>query len=44
MADTALNITKLGDLTLYNESGASIRLSSLWEKTTAVLVFIRHFG
>ena len=35
---------ELGKLTVLDESGEVVPVSSLWADTTAVLVFVRHFG
>lgn len=34
----------LGSITLFNESGDRVELGRLWERQTAVLVFVRHLG
>ncbi len=34
----------LGQVTVLNELGKKVRLSSLWRQRTAALVFVRHFG
>ena len=44
MEDKNFSIQQLGDLTVLNEQKEQIKLSSLWGKRTAVLVFVRHFG
>jgi hypothetical protein len=36
--------TKLAGIELSDWRGESLRLGSLWEERTVVLVFIRHFG
>jgi hypothetical protein len=36
--------TQLGRITLHTPEGEAIRLGSLWEDRTVVLVFLRHFG
>jgi hypothetical protein len=44
MEDTNFSIEQLNDLTVLNEQKEQVKLSSLWHKRTAVLVFVRHFG
>ena len=44
MKSINVDIHKFGKLTVFDKSAASITLSTLWEKQTAALVFIRHFG
>ena len=34
----------LADIYLPDIDGREIRLGSLWEKTPAVVVFLRHYG
>ena len=36
--------TKLAGIEISDWRGEMVRLGSLWEKQTVVLVFIRHFG
>ena len=36
--------TKLSGIELSDWQGEPVRLGSLWQEQTAVLVFIRHFG
>lgn len=35
---------RLAETVLPDASGKEIRLGSLWEKQTAVVVFLRHYG
>lgn len=44
MTNTDFNIDEFGALEVYDESGQSVILSSLWKKNPALLVFVRHFG
>ncbi len=44
MVQNQISVEKLGSLTVYNDSEEAVKLSSLWQKQTAVLVFVRHFG
>ncbi len=41
MSDVA---AALGDVTALGESGAPVRLGTLWAARPVVLVFVRHFG
>ena len=34
----------IGGMTVLDETGASVRLDTLWSTGPAVLVFVRHFG
>jgi hypothetical protein len=34
----------LGGIVLPDADGNEVRLGSLWEKTPAVVVFLRHYG
>jgi hypothetical protein len=34
----------LGEVRVLNEQGEEVKLSTLWNKRTAALVFVRHFG
>ena len=36
--------TKLAGIELSDWRGERVRLGSLWQEQTVVLVFIRHFG
>jgi hypothetical protein len=44
MDHTSLDVSKFGEFDVYTEQCDTIKLASLWNDTTAVLVFIRHFG
>ena len=44
MKNTDISVEALGALCVYNKKNAIVRLSDLWKKTKAVLVFVRHFG
>ena len=44
MKNIDINIEKFGAIEVYDESGQSFILSSLWQKNPALLVFVRHFG
>ena len=44
MAPVDIDINQLGECLVYNESGQTIELSTLWEKNPALLIFVRHFG
>jgi len=43
MTDNNL-LHQLGELTVMDENGKSLILSSLWKEKKSVLVFVRHFG
>lgn len=34
----------LGEVILLNEKEEQVKVSTLWRKKTAALVFVRHFG
>lgn len=34
----------LAKMTVLDERGGKVELGTLWKTTTAVLVFVRHFG
>jgi hypothetical protein len=36
--------TRLSGIELSDSQGEPVRLGSLWQERTVVLVFIRHFG
>lgn len=44
MVQYQISVEKFGSLAVYNDSEEAVKLSSLWQKQTAVLVFVRHFG
>ena len=44
MDNSSLDVAKFGEFEVYNEQCDTVKLASLWNETTAVLVFIRHFG
>ena len=44
MVQYQISVDEFGSLTVYNDSEEAVKLSSLWEKQAAVLVFVRHFG
>jgi len=35
---------QLGSITLFDEEAKELKMNSLWQEKTAVLIFIRHFG
>jgi len=39
-----ISVEEFGSLNVYNDSEEVVKLSTLWQKGTAVLVFVRHFG
>lgn len=34
----------IGELTVFDEAGTSVRLNTLWRTRPAVIAFVRHFG
>ena len=44
MTRTASTIEALQDLVLPDSEGRDVRLGDLWRDTTAVLVWLRHYG
>ncbi len=44
MKNTDISVEALGEICVYNQNDAAVRLSDLWSKKKAVLVFVRHFG
>ncbi len=44
MDQNQISLEQLGSITVYDASDKAIQLSTLWQKATAVLVFVRHFG
>jgi hypothetical protein len=39
-----ISLEQFGSITVYDDCEKAIQLSTLWQKQTAVLVFVRHFG
>ena len=44
MAYENVSTENLGELTVLSEQREQVKISTLWRKKTAVLVFVRHFG
>lgn len=44
MVQYQVSVEKFGSLNVYDDNDEAVRLSSLWQEKTAVLVFVRHFG
>jgi len=44
MVTYEISIEELGSLAAYDECEEAIQLSTFWQKRTAALVFVRHFG
>ena len=44
MKNIDIKIDEFGAIEVYDESGQSVILSSLWQENPALLVFVRHFG
>ncbi len=34
----------IGEMTVLDEAGGSVRLKTLWSTRPAVIAFLRHFG
>jgi hypothetical protein len=44
MVQYPISVEEFGSLNVYDDRDEAVKLSSLWQKGTAVLVFVRHFG
>ena len=44
MNGSEIDVERLGRLEVFDEAGYLVKLSTLWEKNPALLVFVRHFG
>ncbi len=44
MAYENVSTENFGELTVLNERREQVKISTLWRKKTAALVFVRHFG
>ncbi len=44
MAQHEISVEEFGSLDVYNENEETVAVSSLWQKATAAIVFVRHFG
>jgi hypothetical protein len=44
MPHAEFSVHDLGETAVLDGRRERVRLSTLWEKGTAVLVFVRHFG
>jgi len=44
MVQYTIAVEEFGSLNVYDDNDEAVKLSSLWQKGTAVLVFVRHFG
>lgn len=44
MAYENVSIEHFGELTVLNEQREQVKISMLWRRKTALLVFVRHFG
>lgn len=44
MEKNTVSVKHLGELLVHDEQNEPVKLSSLWQEKTAVLVFVRHFG
>jgi hypothetical protein len=39
-----IDITRFGNLVVFDEQNHPVELGSLWQDKPAVIVFVRHFG
>jgi len=44
MVQKQISVEQFGSITVYDDCDKAIQLATLWQKKTAVLVFVRHFG
>ncbi len=44
MVQYQISVEEFGSFNVYNDNEEAVKLSSLWHKGPAVLVFVRHFG
>lgn len=44
MVQYQVSVEEFGSFNVYDDGDEAVKLSSLWLKKTAVLVFVRHFG
>ncbi len=44
MVQYEISVAEFGSLNVYDNSEEAVKMSTLWQKGTAVLVFVRHFG
>ncbi len=44
MGQYQISVEEFGSFNVYDDSEEAVKLSTLWQKETAVLVFVRHFG
>lgn len=44
MVQHQISVEEFGSLNVYDDNEETVKLSSFWQKGTAVLVFVRHFG
>jgi len=44
MVEYQISVEEFGSLKVYDDNEEAVQLSTLWQKKTAVLVFVRHFG
>ncbi len=44
MVQYQVSVQEFGSLNVYDDQDEAVKLSSLWQNETAVLVFVRHFG
>ncbi len=44
METNNVSVEDLGELGVLNDRNEHVKLSTLWQGTPALLVFVRHFG
>ncbi len=44
MVQYQISVEEFGSLNVYDEREETVKLSTLWQKGAAVIVFVRHFG
>jgi hypothetical protein len=44
MVQSQISVEQFGSLSAYDDCEEAVQFSTLWQKRTAVLVFVRHFG
>ena len=44
MVQYQISVEEFGSLNAYDDREKAVKLSTLWQKGPAVLVFVRHFG
>ncbi len=44
MIQYQISVEEFGSFNVYDDNEEVVKLSTLWQKGTAALVFVRHFG